>query len=287
MTKNPARRPVRTIPAWRPSRRQLLRGLAAGVPVAIGLPTLDAMLDGNARAYADGTALPRRFGTWFFAAGVHQGWQPGGGTLELQGPFAPLAAHANAIAMVSGLSCPSFGDPSTNRHIMGAAAQLTGHPPAGGAMTAPSLDQVMADVLDDAPRRAMIVGVTGYGSGESGTGWHAISHSGPNAPNVAQLDPRAVYQDMFAGASRRPAASTTASCAWPTSTRVGRTSSISRAASARTTACVSRATSTACARSRRRSRPSAPRSRATPTASPTVSKTGWSTTPRPRSRSTP
>ncbi len=204
MTKNPARRPVRTIPAWRPSRRQLLRGLAAGVPVAIGLPTLDAMLDGNARAYADGTALPRRFGTWFFAAGVHQGWQPGGGTLELQGPFAPLAAHASSIAMVSGLSCPSFGDPSTNRHIMGAAAQLTGHPPAGGAMTAPSLDQVMADVLDDAPRRAMIVGVTGYGSGESGTGWHAISHSGPNAPNVAQLDPRAVYQDMFAGAQPPP-----------------------------------------------------------------------------------
>jgi hypothetical protein len=87
---------------------------------------------------------------------------------------------------------------------MGAAGQLTGSPPNAGAMTDRSLDEVMADVLDDAPRRSMVVGVTGHGSGESGTGWHAISHAGPNTPNIAQLDPRAVYQDMFAGAVTPP-----------------------------------------------------------------------------------
>jgi hypothetical protein len=170
-----------------------------GVPVALGLPVLDAMLDGTGTAYADGGAIPTRFGVWFFAAGVHQGWAPAGPDLELVGPYAALAPHAAALSLVSGLSCPTFGDPGTNRHIMGAAAQLTGNPPSDGAMTARSLDEIMADHLADAPRRSMIVGVTGYGSGESGTGWHAISHAGANSPNAAQLDPRAVYVDMFSG----------------------------------------------------------------------------------------
>lgn len=188
-----------------PSRRQFLRGVCAGVPVAIGLPAFEAALNTHGTAYADGTPLLRRFGTWFFAAGVMEGWQPGStGDLVLPEAFSPLEAHRASVSMISGLSCPSFGDYGTNRHIMGAAAQLTGHPPAGGAMTAPSLDQIVADFLDEAPRRAMAVGVTGSGSGESGTGWHAISHNGPNSPNQAQLDPRAVYQDMFAGIEPPP-----------------------------------------------------------------------------------
>lgn len=188
----------------RPSRRRFLRGMCAGVPIAIGLPALELVLNTHGTAYADGTPLLRRFGTWFFAAGVMQGWHPDTtGELVLPPAFSPLEPYRASLSMISGLHCPSFGDPSTNRHIMGAAAQLTGHPPANGSeMTAASLDQIVADHLADAPRRAMIVGVTGYGSGESGTGWHAISHNGPNSPNQAQLDPRAVYQDMFAGAAR-------------------------------------------------------------------------------------
>lgn len=184
-----------------PSRRQFLRGVCAGVPIAIGLPALELVLNTHGTAYADGTPLLRRFGTWFFAAGVMQGWQPSTtGELVLPSAFSPLEPHRASLSMISGLHCPAFGDYGTNRHIMGAAAQLTGHPPANGSeMTAASLDQIVADHLADAPRRAMAVGVTGYGHGESGTGWHAISHNGPNSPNQAELDPRAVYQDMFAG----------------------------------------------------------------------------------------
>lgn len=164
----------------------------------LGLPLLDVFLNENGTALADGTRLPLRFGTWFFAAGVMEGWQPGStGDLVIPSGFGPLEEHRDYIGMVSGLACPSFGDYSTNRHIMGAAAQLTGHPPQGGAMTARSIDQVAADILDDAPRRAVHVGVTGNGSGESGTGWHAISHNGANNPNPPQLDPRKVYEDLF------------------------------------------------------------------------------------------
>lgn len=200
---SPARRRVARL--RKPGRRDLLRGLCAGIPVALALPPLEAMLDTHGIAYADGSPLPTRFGTWFFAAGVQQGWAPSStGDLVLPSALSPLEPYRQKVSLVSGLNCPSFGDYGTNRHIMGAAAQLTGHPPSGGAMTAASLDELVADHFDDAPRRSMVVGVTGYAHGESGTGWHAISHNGPNSPNQAQLDPRAVYQDMFAGVESPP-----------------------------------------------------------------------------------
>ena len=59
------------------SRRQMLRGALLGAPIAIGLPRLEAMLDGNGTAYAGGKPLPRRFGVWAFANGVHlDRWVP-------------------------------------------------------------------------------------------------------------------------------------------------------------------------------------------------------------------
>src|ERR1700759_3354114 len=52
-------------------RRTFLRGvLAGGVSVAVPLPRLAGMLNGNGTAYADGQPLPVRFGTWFFGNGI-------------------------------------------------------------------------------------------------------------------------------------------------------------------------------------------------------------------------
>src|SRR5258706_16341439 len=53
-------------------RRTVLRGvLAGGVGVAVPLPRLLGMLNGNGTAYAaDGAPLPVRFGTWLFGNGI-------------------------------------------------------------------------------------------------------------------------------------------------------------------------------------------------------------------------
>src|SRR5688500_7113514 len=69
------------------ARRTFLRGAAAGAGVAIGLPALDVMFDGNGLAHADGTSAPSRFGVWFFGNGIRrahwipagegEGWAPG------------------------------------------------------------------------------------------------------------------------------------------------------------------------------------------------------------------
>jgi hypothetical protein len=59
------------------ARRSFLRGALNGAAVSIALPTLEAMLDGNGAAYADGTPIPRRFGVWFWGNGVKRdGWTP-------------------------------------------------------------------------------------------------------------------------------------------------------------------------------------------------------------------
>ena len=52
------------------SRRTVLRGLASGAAVSVGLPVLEAMLDTHGRALADGTPLPKRFGVFFWGNGV-------------------------------------------------------------------------------------------------------------------------------------------------------------------------------------------------------------------------
>ena len=54
---------------FRLHRRTMLRGMLGGSAVALGLPVLEAMLNGNGDAYANGDALPCRLVTWFFGNG--------------------------------------------------------------------------------------------------------------------------------------------------------------------------------------------------------------------------
>ena len=59
------------------SRRTLLRGATAGVGAAVGLPILEAMLNGNGDALAAGAPLPKRFGEFFWGNGVViKSWYP-------------------------------------------------------------------------------------------------------------------------------------------------------------------------------------------------------------------
>jgi hypothetical protein len=58
-------------------RRALLRGMASGSAVFLGLPLLDIMMNNHGTALADGTSLPVRFGTFVWGCGiVHRTWVP-------------------------------------------------------------------------------------------------------------------------------------------------------------------------------------------------------------------
>ena len=59
------------------TRRNILRGMARGSAVIVGLPLLDMFLDGNGEALANGAPIPIRFGTWFWGCGVNTArWFP-------------------------------------------------------------------------------------------------------------------------------------------------------------------------------------------------------------------
>src|SRR5690606_23508318 len=82
------------------NRRTMLRGMVGGGAVTVGLPLLEVMLNESGTALADGSALPTRFMTWYWADGVVLDlWEPQGGNAaagvhpnwELSTQLQPLA----------------------------------------------------------------------------------------------------------------------------------------------------------------------------------------------------
>lgn len=82
-------------------RRTVLRGLVGGAIAAVGLPTLEAMLNTHGTAFADGSPLPVRLITWCFGNGVILNrWVPGGIRTPVVGAGYPLSEELVPFANV-------------------------------------------------------------------------------------------------------------------------------------------------------------------------------------------
>src|SRR5882672_2698750 len=129
------------------SRRMVLRGmLGGGAAVAVPLPRLAGMLNGNGTAYADGQALPVRFGTWFFGNGIiPERWVPSltgtGSNWTLSEQLAPLQAVKPWLNVLTGFTIKV---PNKAPHASMPCAALTGAQTGGGGVQLPSVDQVVA-----------------------------------------------------------------------------------------------------------------------------------------------
>ncbi|WP_434427347.1 DUF1552 domain-containing protein [Nannocystis pusilla] len=178
-------------------RRTVLRGMLAGVAVAVPLPRLAAMLDGNGTAYADQTPLLPRYLTWFFGNGADPTqWVPQavgyGAEWSLSPSLTPLAEFKPWLSVLSGYEVKI---PALYAHKSAPAAVLTGAQAAmNGDVTAPSIDQKIAALInkDTAFPSGVHVGisnVTGAGALDFN-----ISFNGPNAPNPPNYSPA----DLFA-----------------------------------------------------------------------------------------
>src|SRR5688500_6396932 len=89
------------------SRRTVLRGAA----VSIGLPVLEAMLDGNGTALASGEPIPVRLVTYLWAHGVNVStWAPrttgAGSEWTLSADLAPFAPVKEYVSILSGTNNP-------------------------------------------------------------------------------------------------------------------------------------------------------------------------------------
>ncbi|MEO0601895.1 MAG: DUF1552 domain-containing protein, partial [Myxococcota bacterium] len=163
-------------------RRTVLRGLLGGASVAVGLPLLEAMLDGNGTALANGDPLPTRFGVWFWGNGVKPDrWIPDGtGTnWTPSSELAPLTALRRYLTPITGLTITTGSHP----HHSGMAGILTGelYQQLGttrdtivSTFASQSVDQIAADHFDGVtPLRSLELGVTRFtGSDEGSTFQH-------------------------------------------------------------------------------------------------------------------
>lgn len=189
------------------SRRTVLRGLlATGATVAVPLPLLSAMLDSNGTALAQsGDPVSPLYVTWFFGNGTLPGlWKPAatgaGSAWDLSPQLQPLSSLKSYLTVVSGLEGKLVV--SGNEHPTGSAAATTGAPLSGDAVRAPSIDQLVADLISEgSPYRSLEVGVTPATPAGNAHSLHSVSHSGPNARNNPEFDPRAVFERLFAGAT--------------------------------------------------------------------------------------
>ena len=172
-------------------RRTVLRGLLAGGVVTLGLPFLEIFSERSASATPDG--LPKRFGMFYWGNGVlPELWVPTGtgATYTLSPTLAPLAPHKAKLSVVSGMKVPFV---NAVPHLSGPVGFFTGKPGLKsdpGAFAAPTLDQVIADVVGADSRFRSIEAAVQPGT----TG---LSFNGPNSPNPAESDPAALFQRIF------------------------------------------------------------------------------------------
>jgi len=192
------------------NRRTMLRGLVGGAIASVGLPTLDAMLNGNGTAFADGPPIPVRFITWFFGNGVVLNrWVPGGIRNPITGadyPLSPaLAPFANVrdyLSVASGFhnKCAQQithheGMTVFSGHTMTDVGQGQGFfSNARGA----TVDQVVANQigsLTTIPSVQMGV-INQISMADYGTTMHNLSHKGHLAPLPAIKNPLQIFESF-------------------------------------------------------------------------------------------
>lgn len=195
--------------ASRIGRRNVLRGILGGAAVSVALPTFDYLLNDSGNAYADGEALPSRFGLWFFGNGVRlNSWVPSGGVDWQVGAGHELEAllpHKEYVSVVSGLSVKT----PRHAHHSGMSAVCSGGPHQKVAdvrdtivstFKYPSVDQVAAaHYMAETPTkyRSLEAAITRFRGTDEGTSFQHLSHNGPNDVNPSEESPHNFFARLF------------------------------------------------------------------------------------------
>ncbi len=194
-------------------RRTVLRGALRGTALALALPPLEAMLGSTGTALADGTALPTRFGVWFWGNGVRpEHWVPSGvgSDWSPSAALAPLTALRDYVSPITGCEIKT----ATHPHHSGMTGILSGQhyhqlgttrDTIVSTFARQTVDQDAADALEASglatPFRSLEVGVTRFHGTDEGSTFQHLSHNGPNLPNPSEYNPTALYSRLFGASS--------------------------------------------------------------------------------------
>lgn len=193
--------------AFRLSRRTVLRGMVGGATVALALPPLDAMFNGNGTAHAEGTPIPKRFGLYYWGNGVKvDRWVPSGtgAGYSLSSELAGLAPVKDYVSVVSGMNIMTGNE---RGHHAGTVGIVSGSPmipqdpmgaPYASTFSAPSIDQVVASHIGEATRfRSLELGVSSHVITGEGTTLRYLSHNGPDSANPPEYSPGTLFDRIF------------------------------------------------------------------------------------------
>jgi hypothetical protein len=187
-------------------RRTVLRGLLGGSAVAVGLPALEIMLDGNGEALAGGLPMPDRFGVWFWGNGVRPDyWRPTG--VAPWTPSSELAPLGDLVPYVSVVTGCGMKTQPYHPHHSGMTGIMTGQAlyKVGdvrdtiiSTFSRQSVDMDAADWFEgQAPFRSIEAAVCNFTGTDEGTTFQHLSHNGPNNPNPSEYSPSALYARLF------------------------------------------------------------------------------------------
>ncbi|HEX3849807.1 MAG TPA: DUF1552 domain-containing protein [Polyangiaceae bacterium] len=201
------------------SRRFALRGALSGIGVAMWLPVLEAMLNNNGTAFAQGTPLPTSFGIFYWGNGVHpQYWTPtttgDGDAWQLSQNLQDFADLKDAMTLVTGLD---MLDAMFKGHGWGVVYVLAGgdgnpcvvtsdidkypdhhYETADATQYEPTIDQVIADAIHtNEPYKSLETGVLPYTGQNMGTVSENLAHRGPYNFLPPERDPTALFNRLF------------------------------------------------------------------------------------------
>jgi hypothetical protein len=175
--------------------------LAGGVSVAVPLPRLCDMFNGNGTAYAGGPAPPLRYGVWFFGNGIiPDRWVPTttgvGDNWTLSEQLQPLLEVKPWLSVITGLDIKV---PDTAPHASMPACALSGANLGSvpNSTMLPTTDQLIANLIAGGTTfpTGIHVGCSNS-SGNTALGM-GISFSAPGAENPPDYSPEHVFTQLM------------------------------------------------------------------------------------------
>ena len=187
------------------NRRKFLKGALNGGVVTVGLPLLDIFLNDNGTAYADGTPIPMRFGTWSWGLGMSESIfvpKKTGANFDLPDEIAALAPVQEHINLYTNFHVFKDDAPNLCHHSGWVVLRSGIAPMTSQNKPGETIDVAVSRQIGNATRfRSLSATATGDNR-------NSFSYEGGNSVNVPEWSPLRFYQRLFGEEFQNPNAET-------------------------------------------------------------------------------
>ena len=187
------------------NRRKFLKGALNGGVITVGLPLLDIFLNDYGTAYADGTPIPMRFGTWSWGLGMSESIfvpKKTGANFDLPDEIAALAPVQEHINLYTNFHVFKDDAPNLCHHSGWVVLRSGIAPMTSQNKPGETIDVAVSRQIGNATRfRSLSASATGDNR-------NSFSYEGGNSVNVPEWSPLRFYQRLFGEEFQNPNAET-------------------------------------------------------------------------------